>query len=134
MLLILLLIPVVAVLLVAGLISAVTGISFDNVMGLLLTIAVVIGLWVGGRWLVDGLRRWWADGVQADTVPRPVSPTRRIASTARVAKQAMDSAQEVAVHQQEAFRRTLEKFGADLDEAQSQHGAAGTRAGEFTGS
>ena len=132
---VILLVPVVAALLLAGLISAVSGTSFDNAMGLLLTIAVVVGLWVGIRKLIPGLLRWWASVVRDVNVRASEVPsTKRISDTATVARQAMDAAAKLAVHQQTAFRQTLEKFGAELDEAQSQHGAAGTRAGEFTGS
>lgn len=134
MLLILLLIPFIAFLLAAGLISAVTGTSFDNAVGLLVTIAVVVGLWVGGRRLLDGLRRWWAGRVRVDTLPPPVPPTRQIAGTARVAQQAMESAHDLAVAQQRVFRRAVEDIGADLDAAQDRHGSAKPGSGEFAGS
>lgn len=130
------LVPFVAFLLLCALISYLTGISFDQVVGLFVLLAPVIAAALALPRLTRGRLRWRAPLVRALPRRAPVARSPRTEATAVLAGQVMDWVQDLSVHQQQVFREALEKIGAELDEARHRHGShtTGRSSGQFSSS
>lgn len=112
----------VAFLLFAGLVSAVTGISFDTAVGVLLVLGLAGVAGAGLSWLSRHRSRERFPVARPLPLRRPEGGPRQVVATAQLARQVMDQIQALAVHQHKAFRTVLEEIGADLAEAREQHG------------
>ncbi len=126
----------VGFLLLTALISNLTGVSYHQVFSLGMLFTMVIAAALALPRLSRGRLRWRTPLVRALPVRAPVARFPRTDDTAARARQVMDWVQELSVHQQQVFHATLDKIGADLDEARSRHGnpTAGRSSGHFTGS